>query len=226
MQTNYEERLISSGLNSGHWKFHGARWFLPRANVTETKACVGQRGRITAWFKFAGGASGSKKPRSSCSSFHFLFFLPFADSDAALEFPFKVGQRPLSLFLFPILSLCLSTSLCLPGTVPYVIPIQSASVKKKKARDETLVLWFYLLRFKLISSFPLWLSSQSSSWCLLCFSDLPKTYPFFPLSLSVRPSFLLFTLSLGYPSLSLKLYMKIDSNLHLSDTGFELSFCL
>lgn len=86
----------------------------------------------------------NKKPLSSSTSFSFpLFFLPITDSDAELQFPFKVGQHPLSLLLLP------HSLSCLPGTVPYVIPIQGAT-----ARDETLVLWFHLLRFKLISSFP------------------------------------------------------------------------
>lgn len=192
MQTNYNERLISAGVSSSQKKFYAVGRFPQRVAVRQRP--VQERrvlcGRITAWFKFAGGASNSKKPLSSRSSFHFLFSLPFAGSDAELEFPFKVGQRPLSLPRFPH---PLSTSLCLPGAVSYVIPIQSASLwkKRERERDGTRVLWFYLLCFKLISSFPLWPSSQSSPWCLLCSAYLPETALFlFP---SLCPSDRLFS---------------------------------
>lgn len=137
MQTNYDERLISAGVSSGRCKLYGVGRILQRVAVRDKGLCAGALwvlcGRITAWFKFAGGASNSKKPLSSRSSFHFLFSLPFAGSDAKLEFPFKVGQRPLSLLLFPH---PLSTALCLPGTVSYVIPIQSASLWKKRRERE------------------------------------------------------------------------------------------
>lgn len=88
----------------------------------ETKACVGQQS-LPPVVELLPGLNLLEEPleaRIILFFFSIPFFLPFADSDAELEFPFKVGQRPLSFLLLPH---SLSTSLCLPGTVPYVIPI-------------------------------------------------------------------------------------------------------
>lgn len=131
MQTIYEEGLISTSPNRSHWTFCGAGWFLGDKGLCRTaRPSVGE---------LLPGLNLPEEPLSSCSSFPFLLSSPplWYTVDAELEFPFKVGQCPLSLLLLPR---SLSLSLCcvflplsvFPGTVPNVIPIQSASAKKKK----------------------------------------------------------------------------------------------
>lgn len=68
---------------------------------------------------------------------------------------------------------------------------------KKMATDETRELWFHTVCFKLISSFPLWLSSP---WML---SQCAWNHPF--------NSFfwLLYSRSVGYPSLSLHSFAEL-----------------
>lgn len=85
--------------------------------------------------------------------FFFLFYFPlsFANSDAVFKFPSKVGQHPLGFVVLP------HSHHFLPShnfTAPYVIPICFTPFSKEMASDETRVLWFLTIHFKLISSFP------------------------------------------------------------------------
>lgn len=119
-----------------------------------------------------------------------LFTTPFADSDAVLKFPFKLGQHPLSFLMF---SLFLAFHLL--GN-----PHLQHFCWKKMATDETRELWFHTVCFKLISSFPLWLSSPwMSAFLPQCSWNHPINSFFW----------LLYSRTVGYPSLSLHSFAEL-----------------